>query len=620
MVDLNDARQEFQQRRRERGLFYGANQLARSISQGATLGFGDELAAAGDAAIAQVAGDERPFSEIYPERLARERALLEEFQRNSPVTSLTGQLTGAVATGMGTGPLVARQLGRLLPNLATGVGAGAVEGAVAGFGSGEGGAVNRAANAVPGAVLGGGLGAAGQGLASAFRRAMAMRAGNMLSEPRRLAAQRLQEAIGDRLPAIERRLRGSNRPLVPADVGGGRVSDLADTVLQSRTDASRAARTTLNQRQMGQQGRLAADLDRVAPDAAYMRPVDDLLEEWRSTNLYRDLPMDDVIDGADEVSDILFRRPIYKAAFDRAKQDATDFGERLIDPFEGNRPVTLRALDSIKKELDDQIGVAKRAGRNNEVARLTRAKNELVESVDSLSPEYAAARAKWANEEGMREAAEQGEKFRRMSPAEIRQFMEGATPEQQAMFRAGAVRSTRETMDKAKDTSDRVRLLFDSNYKRDQFRETFGADSRAIGRDILDEARMSRTRRALGGSATASRQAGQRQLVEESGAQIPADVLSGEPVNAGIQMLRSLFRRNMRTLEPEVAESLARVLFERNPERAIRLIQQMDAQANMSNVLDVIGSPSGTGRVSGAFGAAAPIGVEAMLNGRGNTR
>lgn len=611
MASLDQITAELNRRRqKERGAGYTANQMARALSHGMSLGYSDEIAAGGDAVIAKLTGDKRPIGDIYGANLQRERALLDEFESESPWVAYPAQVGGAVATGVVTAPALTARLGGGLLGAAL---TGAAEGGVAGFGVGEGGLVPRLKSAGRGAGLGGAVGA-GTSLALKGGKA-ALNAVNR-DGPTRAAALRLREATDDVTPdMLINRLRASDKPLMPADVGGRRLLDLADTVAQGRTKTGAHVQTHLNNRQMAQTARLAKDIGKLAPDEYWSRPIDDLMGEWRAVNLYRDLPMDDVIENADGVLSVLSERPIYQKAFAKAAKAGADFAENIRNPFDDG--VTLRAVDEIKKQLDDMIGAAKRAGAGNRVRQLTQAKNDLVSSVDSLDPRYAAARGKWATEQGMKEAAEQGEKYARMSGDEIAAFMKNASDEEKALFRAGAIREIRNVAEGVADGGDAIKRVAGSSAKRGKLRAIFGKDINKIYKNVIDEARMYRTRATVtGNSKTSARQAGQRQLSMDVIGDVAIDAATGADNGASVlRALTSVFRQKQPTLEPEVAEKLARLLFEKNKGRAIKLLQEFDRTGNLAAMAENVASPKTAGVITGA--ASAPGG---LLSGRGTPR
>lgn len=117
--------------------------------QGVTLGFGDEINAGVRAAGDWLGG--KPLGEAYDERLAHERALLDQVRREDGGAMLAGEVGGAMLIPGG-----AMKAGASLPAQALRGGVvGAGTGAAYGFGDAEGGFTNRA----EGAAVGGGIGA-----------------------------------------------------------------------------------------------------------------------------------------------------------------------------------------------------------------------------------------------------------------------------------------------------------------------------------------------------------------------------------------------------------------------------------------------------------------------------
>lgn len=166
-----------------------ANNLARSISQGVTFGFGDELAAAGDATVAKVADAigispetlmvsvneadaGKPWSEIYEQRLKGERDLLKGFRETNPVSAIGGEIAGAMPTAVAmpfgaVGRLAST--GSLPARIGAGAAIGATQGGIYGFGAGEDGARERVKQGALGSVMGGALGAAAPAVGSVVR-------------------------------------------------------------------------------------------------------------------------------------------------------------------------------------------------------------------------------------------------------------------------------------------------------------------------------------------------------------------------------------------------------------------------------------------------------------------
>jgi len=140
-----------------------ASGLARSLEQGATLGFGDELNAAVRAGYGSLARGQ-PFGAGYDRALADERAANAEFAEQNPAIDFGAQFAGGMLPGLLAPGLAGVNYVRRATTAAQAArragAVGAGYGAVAGFGAGQDGLLDRAASGAVGAPLGFGLGAA----------------------------------------------------------------------------------------------------------------------------------------------------------------------------------------------------------------------------------------------------------------------------------------------------------------------------------------------------------------------------------------------------------------------------------------------------------------------------
>lgn len=117
-------------------------------TQGATFGFGDEMAAALASAMSS--------GMTYDQALAFVRDQQQAAEAARPGLSLATEIGGALAVPMGA----MKSTGKLGMDMLRGAGAGGALSALYGFGSGEGGAANRVDNATSSGMWGAGIGAA----------------------------------------------------------------------------------------------------------------------------------------------------------------------------------------------------------------------------------------------------------------------------------------------------------------------------------------------------------------------------------------------------------------------------------------------------------------------------
>lgn len=152
----------------KRGEQGGVDNFVRSVARGASLGFADEVAAAGDATVGPAidwglgklglgktnTSTAPTWSERYGENLSRERGQDKAYDDTSPVWSGTGKVTGGIGGALATLPRWLLAAGPGIPGMAKSAAAGGVLGGVAGFGDGEGGLGERVESAGEGAAFG----------------------------------------------------------------------------------------------------------------------------------------------------------------------------------------------------------------------------------------------------------------------------------------------------------------------------------------------------------------------------------------------------------------------------------------------------------------------------------
>jgi hypothetical protein len=104
-----------------------------------------------------------------------------------------------------------------------------------------------------------------------------------------------------------------------------------------------------------------------------------------------------------QLGQLLESDPVLKAAYGRVMSDP--IWQRAL----GKSPLnSVQAADIVKKQLDDQIGLAMRDVRKQEAAQYLGAKRALLELADSASPDYAKARAIYSDEAPMVAALREG--------------------------------------------------------------------------------------------------------------------------------------------------------------------------------------------------------------------
>lgn len=114
-------------------------------------------------------------------------------------------------------------------------------------------------------------------------------------------------------------------------------------------------------------------------------------------------------------------------------------------------PEVMRVLDLAKRELDDDIADAAKAGRNNQKRILKKQRDQLVRILDDVNPSYAEARGAFEQYSNLIKAAEDGANILgkpkdRMKPKQIKSFLKGSTEAEKENFRIGVSQSIREKL------------------------------------------------------------------------------------------------------------------------------------------------------------------------------
>ena len=148
-----------------------------AATQGGSYYWGDEIAAGLGAGIAKIAGDEKPFTEIYRDMQVSEEDRYDAYKREHPGEALALELAGGLVTPLPKPiALLNRTLGRtakvaekaavktaerlgggeVFKNVTKNIGSGAFQGGLAGAGAAD--SDNILGGAALGATIGGGVG------------------------------------------------------------------------------------------------------------------------------------------------------------------------------------------------------------------------------------------------------------------------------------------------------------------------------------------------------------------------------------------------------------------------------------------------------------------------------
>ena len=501
-----------------------ARSMVGGLLQGATYGFADEIGA----------GLIAPFSDkTYPEVLDQARGIYGQAQQDNPIAFGAGEIGGAVGSSLGAG--AALGLGRAGLSLGARAGQGAAlgagEGALYGFGSGEG-VEDRLKGAATYGAAGGAIGAAAPFAIEGVRRgADALIGGPIASMRSAPSATRAGRAIMDALErsgvsaddvkaATQAAAREGQPEFIAADAMGKQGQRLLSSLARQPTDAQAEIVEFLTTRQ-GAQGerlsRIIADaLD--APETAAARQsaltkargeaadvaykaarqgagpvdvrgaigvIDDRIGGMAGSNVQGD--------GVDAVLSRFRNRLAAKPA------PAGELSRELSD-FD-------RVL-GVKQDVQDAIGAAVRAGRNNEARELTGLVRELDTALDAASDGYRAANDEFAKASRVIDQIDAGKAAAspRVREADVLAQYGALTPDQQAAFRVGRADVTLGQIESAAEGANKARPL--TSGKAQSELPAMAQDPELLRRQIGRENTMFETgRKTLGGPETAERMA-----------------------------------------------------------------------------------------------------------------
>lgn len=585
----------------------------------------------------------------YDEGLAYERARHRRYDEENPVASTVTRLAGGLAAAPFT-PVVqgVTTLGRIAGGAVTGAGYGAAHG----FAEGEGGFGNRMATAGEYGALGAGIGAALPAAASATGGAF-----NAMRQAAPWVAARLPGRAADQIAddLLARRLErsGQSPTSVRRDLAAGQetarfdsnsraqlpemIADTSDSmqrltgsVYRQGGRAGEIVRDALETRQRGDPNQISRF---ASGDTGQRGQIDDALsralrlstsESARSTErriaadqaregrrlydeAYRQSEPFDLLPAMNELN---YTRQQYSGPF----RAALDRASALFEPTMGAMArgasrvasMDIRRFDAAKKQLDDMIEGARRAGENNLARELTVFKNNLLEQVHgsdgARNAAYRTAREAWGSAAENREAVELGRAaLRESSEVSVEQFRQ-LTPGQQVFFRQGFLESARNALGSRRPGNDAT-LPFQNARVQDLLREiipnsnprarsaatagVFGDRSGRFGEYMRRQERMGSTRqRVLGNSATAQRHQDDAEFAADALSRVMMGLRGG--TNAVLELVGAALTRAT-AYRQDVAEALASRLVEADPQAQLRILAALRQRMGPSRFNEFVG-------------------------------
>lgn len=470
----------------------GARNLGRSVAQGALFNFADELVGL----LPDFIGGED----------AKEEMRLREqlFRQEHPIADTVGQVAGGIGAGLLVPAAgVARGAG-LLGKIGAGAALGAGAGALAGAGAAEGGVADRLPSAASGAVSGGLLGAAVPPVATGIGR---------LASPTERGIRRIQHAVRqsggpkallEKLATVRRAGRGNE--IMLGDLSE-RLAREMDFAANASDDAAARLVEIADPRMRGQSERILGDVEELVGDApvAEERLAD--LQASRRAFAASDEGFEGLRKAGAQIDPTpikhVLEQPVVKAALRRA-QETGMIGD-VID--EGQ--LSFQKLQDIKEALDDATAAAFRAGDGNRGARLAQARDAVRDHIARELERYPEVAAEYHRRIRLEKMVEEGRNWwNRVDTRTLDRFMRSLTPEEQNEFRLAMASELLANLRSRATNRDLSREILNASPSlQDKLRVVFGTKEafEAFLERAAVENWMSRTRRALGNSATARR-------------------------------------------------------------------------------------------------------------------
>jgi len=576
-----------------------ASGLARTIAQGVSLGFGDEI----EAGIRSLFSDDD-----YSQIVGKIRNDIKAFSDANPKTAITAEIGGGLLTGgagaaRALGSQVVRQGGRLLKAAALPA-VGAAEGGVAGAGTSTEG--NRLRGAAVGAGIGASLGAALPIAGAVVNKAVIQPIASRLPGGRSVNAA---EFIGrnldrDNLTPEQALARvdeiGPGAALVDA---GENVKGLGGVVANRPGESKRIVRDFVEDRRDSQSGRILDKLDR-----AVSRPGKELAEVVEDSSAFRE-SLGIFVPVTNDLVRVM-QRPTVRRAFAKASKGVKETDQSVsIDGVELSmddvierissgeiKEISTALLHRIKKGLDDVI-----EPKRNQFGKLETnfGKNELFDAqstraefrgiVKDLNPQYGAQLDRLSANNRLDDAFRKGEDFFKLrNPRAVARQLKSMTPTERRSYQRGVVRAIEDKIGGPAEVNQDVSKIVARQAKK--LRVAFGRNGEKLVKDLKGEVDLARNNNDLvGGSPTQPRQVAAADFEGGAAARVAGDVVTGN--RAGL-LSRAADTASQVVFGPGegVAKTISELLTSTNPRDRERILQLLARSQNSAGGVPGLGT------------------------------
>jgi hypothetical protein len=432
--------------------------------QGATLNFSDELLGTLNSVFGKKPGviskaaKEAGYGEISPREagVGLERLALEQRASEMPVRSIAEQVGGGII------PAVVSKGTSLPLTLGKAAIQGFKSGVIGGFGAGEGGPVEQLTSAGIGGVAGG-LASPGlqlgarviKNVSQPILKSMFADADvTGLKAGRDLVKEALKSDVGSVDEAINLVLQNSGKPYTLADIGPNTRAYL-DAVSLIPSPAKQTAKKFLEQRDKGLSARLTSDLQSAfGTTASFFDEFNalktartDLGKKMYANAFKKQVPVNR------ELTDLL-GRPSMQQAYTRGIDIAKEKGIKvpnLVVNAEGQLvtaenklvpAVDTEFLHFVKMGLDDLVYTGKTPTSGIGSTQLNSIKDtraKFLNYIDKNNSSYKSARNYWADDTATMDAMQEGRKFLKANPDQLKADIKNMSTSEKEAFRLGAM-------------------------------------------------------------------------------------------------------------------------------------------------------------------------------------
>lgn len=521
------------------------NAAARGMAQGVSANFYDELRGLVEASGASPSDPASIYNLIggavkywtgqpeaqkaYDAASTRERAATKAAEEQHPISSVAGNVAGAIALPVGIAANAATLPGRM----ATGAAVGAGLGGLSGVGEGSG-VVDSLSRGATGAAIGGALGGAAPAAIEGVIRGARAAAGPVanairgIRNPEDEAARRVATSIQRDMqadPTAASRLtpqefaasRQQGGPATIMDVGGETTRALARSAANTSPEGRAALSRTINDRYEGQSDRVTGWMRNAFnfPDANAQSQA--LTEVAKSVNkpayarAYAEGRAGIWDDQLSELSQAPVVQEAVNAALKQAQNKSASGALNAATPerWVNNGKPTLEFWDLVKRQIDQEINVARRAGKNEDVGTLTEVKNVIVSKLDEAVPSYAKARAGAAHFFDAQDSLEAGKNYvtKNVPNSDVRRALAHMTPTERQLFQDGFVSEYIANLNKIGDRRSVLNKIAESPAAREKLTIALGKEKTAeLEAGLRVEGIMDLARNAVQGNSTTARQ------------------------------------------------------------------------------------------------------------------